>query len=519
MQSVLVSAPHKALALNPANPAMLCNLLPMARPFPFRGHTLYAVPHTLDVVRLLRNVGVPAPSPILYQYSWPCSFPNGPFAKQQVAAEFLTLHPRAFNLSEMGTGKSITALWAFDYLRSLGLRKRLLVVAPLSTLERTWGDEIFKHLPHLTFAVLHGTAARRRKLLAHPFDVYIVNHDGVEIIAGELAQRPDIDVVAVDEIAVYRNSQTDKYKAAQTVCKPLDRWVWGLTGTPTPTAPTDAWAQIRLVNPSNVPKYFGSFRSLTMYKVAPYRYEAKPTAIETVRLAMQPAIRLTREELPPTTPEYRHIALTTEQKLVYEQIRLKMKAEVDAGTVRAVNMADRLMKLVQVAAGAVYTTDGETVSLDNSGRIQEVLEICEQAEGKIIVFVPFVAALENVRNAIARRYPTELVYGQTSKTDRDQAFWRFQNLPASKSRVLLANPTTMSHGLTLTEANTIVWLAPTTSSDVFDQANHRITRPGQVRRTYIVMLEGTPVERQIYARLQKNQDAQDLLLEVVSVPL
>lgn len=515
-QPFLVSTKQKALVLNPANPQMLTNLLPMAKPFDYKGHTLYAVPHDVDVVRLLRNVGVQAPAPILHQYDWPCAYPDGPFPSQKEAAAFMTLNPRSFNLSQMGTGKSLSTLWAYDYLRASGKRRRMLVVAPLSTLERTWGDEIFKHFPHLKFAVLHGTKDRRKKLLAHPFDVYIINHDGVEILAKDIAAREDIDCIALDELAVLRNSNTDRWKAVELICKPPERVVWGLTGTPIPNEPTDAWAQIKLVKPENVPKYFGRFRDMTMTKFGPYKWVARKNALEVVHKAMQPSIRFTREALPDTTYQFRHIELTTQQKAMYDEIRLRMKAEAQEGTVRAVHEADKLMKLVQVAAGAVYTTDGEVAALDNKGRLAEVKDIIEQSEGKVIVFVPFIAALHNLREQLAKHYPTEMVYGGTSKTDRDNAFWRFQNLPDTESRVLVANAAAMSHGLTLTEASTIVWWAPTTSHETFDQANHRIIRPGQERKTLIVMLEGTEVERKIYTRLQQRQTTQGLLLEAVS---
>lgn len=515
-QSFIVSEAQKALVLNPASPQMLCNLLPMAKPFEFRGHTLYAVPHDVDVVRLLRNVGVVAPSPILHQYTWPGKY--SPFQAQRATAEFLTLNPRAFVLNDMGTGKTMSTMWAYDYLRATGKRRRMLVVAPLSTLERTWGDTVFANFPHLTFTVLHGSRDRRLKLLKHPFDVYIINHDGVEIIAKELESRDDIDTIVIDEIAVLRNSNTDRYKAMAKVCEPLERIVWGLTGTPIPNEPTDAWAQIRLVDPTRVPKYFGRFRDMVMTKINTYKYIARKDALETVRKHMQPAIRFSREDcvdLPETLYQTRHIALTSQQKKVYDEIRVQMKTEAENGTVRAVNEADKLMKLVQVAAGAVYTTDGEIVDIDNAARVAEVKDIIEQSEGKVIVFVPFIAALKNLREELAKSYATELVYGGTSKTDRDTAFWRFMNLPSSESRVLVANAAAMSHGLTLTEASTIVWVAPTTSHETFDQANHRIIRPGQKRKTLIVMLEGTEVERKIYARLQQRQTTQGLLLEAV----
>lgn len=525
MESYLIADQHKALVLNPAAPEMLCNLLPMAKPVQFRGHTLYAIPHDVDVVRLLRNVGVQVPSPILHYYDWPGRYK--PFEAQRVTAEFLTLNPRSFVLNDMGTGKTMATMWAYDYLRSIGRRKKALVLAPLSTLERTWGDTIFSNFPHLKFAVLHGTRERRQKLLAHPFDVYIINHDGLETIMPDLVKtvnkidqqlRPDIDTIIIDEIAVLRNSNTERYKATARICAPLERAVWGLTGTPIPNEPTDAWAQIKLVDPTKVPKYFGRFRDMTMTKISTYKYAARKDALETVRKVMQPAIRFSRDDcvdLPETTYQTRHIALTAQQKRVYDEVRAKMKTEAEEGTVRAVNEADKLMKLVQVAAGAVYTTEGEVVTLDNSGRLAEVRSIIEQSEGKVIVFVPFIAALTSLRAELAKDYATELVYGGTSKNDRDTAFWRFMNLPASESRVLLANAAAMSHGLTLTEASTVVWWAPTCSHETFDQANHRIIRPGQKRKTLVVMLEGTEVERKIYARLQQRQTTQGLFLESV----
>lgn len=516
MQPFLVVPKQRALVLNPVNPGMLTTLLPMAKPFAFRGQTLYAVPNHVDVVRLLRNVGVQAPSPILSQYDWPCAFPGGPFPSQKEAAAFMTLNPRCFNLSDMGVGKTISTLWAFDYLRSVGIRHKMLVAAPLSTLERAWGDEIFRHFPHLHFEVLHGTSSRRKKLLALPADIYIVNHDGVGVVAKELAARTDIDLIVVDEIAVYRNAQTAMYKVMHKLCEPPAMWVWGLTGTPIPNAPTDAWAQVRLVNPGNVPEYFGRFREMTMLKVNDYKYIPRREATEVVHAAMQPAIRFTREALPDTAWQTRHIELTDAQKKVYEELRLRMKAESEEGTVRAVHQADKLMKLVQVCAGAVNTTDGDALTLDNSGRLTEVLNIIEQSEGKVIVFVPFIAALHNLRDAIAKHYPTELVYGGTSKADRDTAFARFQSLPSTESRVLVANAAAMSHGLTLTEASTIVWVAPTVSHETFDQANHRIIRTGQKRKTLIVMLEGSAVERQIYARLRDRQAMQGLLLATIN---
>ena len=72
----------------------------------------------------------------------------------------------------------------------------------------------------------------------------------------------------------------------------------------------------------------------------------------------------------------------------------------------------------------------------------------------------------------------------------------------------------MSHGLTLVEANTIVWFAPTASNDTYQQACARVRRPGQTRTTVIVHLCGSAIERRAYARLEKKQKMQGALLDL-----
>jgi SNF2 family DNA or RNA helicase len=203
-------------------------------------------------------------------YSWPRdrSLIAAPFAHQQQTTLFMAVNPRGYVLNDIGTGKTMSALWAADFLMEMGVAKRALIIAPLSTLERVWGDAAFIHFKHRKFKVLHGSAERRRKLLAEPADFYIINHDGVGVIVKELAARQDIDIVIIDELAVYRNRQTAKWKAMNEVLYPTKGkpkpWVWGLTGAPIPQSPEDAYGQCRLVTPTTVPKFFTMWRNMTM---------------------------------------------------------------------------------------------------------------------------------------------------------------------------------------------------------------------------------------------------------------
>lgn len=168
-QLIHVAKQAPFLVLNPANPEVLTSIIPGTRSINVRGHELLAVPHSLDAVRVLRNLGAPAPSPILGRYQWPGRY--APFYAQRETAAFLTLNPRAYVLNDMGTGKTLSALWAFDYLRSIGVRRRMVLFAPLSTLDATWASEVMMNFPNLRYAVLHGERSRRIKQLGGDYDV------------------------------------------------------------------------------------------------------------------------------------------------------------------------------------------------------------------------------------------------------------------------------------------------------------------------------------------------------------
>lgn len=514
---MLVWPTKKALILKSKTPEKILSVVPSAKRFNVKGQPLVAVPHRTTETTLLRNLGYDAPAPIRSYYDWPGRFK--PFHAQREAAAFLSMNKRAFNLSELGTGKSLASLWAYDYLRSVGQLNKALVISPLSTLERTWADEIFQHFPHLTYAVLHGTKDKRLKLLKEDFDVYIINHDGVGIIEPYLKDRTDIDLVIVDEVAqCARNAGTTRWRKINTVVNrhKAPRACWGMSGTPTPNAPTDAWAQCRLIVPDTVPPYFNRFKGMVMKQLSQFQWVPKAGATEMVKDVMQPSVRFTRDEcldLPPLMYETRTVTLTKDQGKAYKDMVAKLRIEADDGEITAVNEAVKMAKLVQVACGVVYATDGTEITIPATPRIEETRSIIHSAQGKVIVFVPFVSSVNMVADELKKDFTVETIHGGVKKNERDRIFGAFQKMADPK--VLVAQPAAMSHGLTLTAASTIVWYSCITSNETFEQANGRINRPGQKMNNFIICLEGTPVEKRIYARLRNKQKMQGALLDEV----
>jgi hypothetical protein len=348
----------KAVVFNLRNPDRITTVIPTARKVMHKGRVLVAVPHKPDETRVLRQLGFELPDPMTVHYVWPqASGRYDPYATQVATASFATMHSRCFILNSMGTGKTVSALWAYDYLRKSQQVKKLLIVCPLSTMERTWADEVFKTFPHLEARVLYGTAERRKKLLADlSADIYIINTDGIRIIEPLLAKRKDIDCVVIDEVAMFRNQSTTRFKIMNEIINKqgVFRRVWALTGMPTPNSPTDAYAQCRLVTPTNpaVPKYFGQARDVLMDAKGPFKFVPKATANDTVMQWMQPSIRFSLDEvteLPEQVIIHRQSVMSATQQRAYTAMLGKLRAEVAGGQILAVNEAVKASKLVQIA--------------------------------------------------------------------------------------------------------------------------------------------------------------------------
>lgn len=516
MTQLFVSAAHKMLVV-PVSDAV-GNMFPEAKQVTLKGNDFHLVPHQPAECFLLRTMGFEVPAPILTHYNWPGQFT--PFDAQKQTAALLSMNKRAYVLNSMGTGKTSSALWAWDYLYGQGLAKKMLVVAPLSTLRFTWLKEVFSTLNHRKGVVVHHGTRKKRIELLHDSeaDIYIINHDGAKLLHKEIAELVKdgvIDTLCIDELAVYRSGSSQRTKSMKDLAKDFE-WVWGMTGSPMPKAPTDVWSQCQIITPATVDKYFSHFRSRVMTKINQFKWAAKSDAIDTAYACMQPAVRFTLDdvqELPPLTIQTRDVDMGSIQKRVYKALTTACHAAVGKNEITAANAGAVMMKLLQVATGWVYDKDKNTVQLDAQDRVNAIVEAIYETDQKVLVFVPFIHALDGVSAALDKEeIEHAVVSGQTPIGQRSEIFNLFQN--TDKYKVLLAHPQCLAHGVTLTAANTIIWVAPVTSLEIYEQANARISRVGQKHKQLVLHLQSTPVERKIYKLLQNNQQVQNSFLEM-----
>lgn len=482
----------------------------------YNGGVYAILPHNTRTQIQLRAVGVEVPAPILYYYDWASEDGEQPFQVQKDTAALLTSHQRSYCLNDMGTGKTRATLWSWRFLYKAGVAKKLLVVAPLSTLKFVWLREIMLTMPEIRAIVLHATnPAKRRKLLDIDADVFIINHDGLKTIVTELHQREDIDCLVLDELAVYRNP-SQRSKRMQIFAQRFT-WVWGLTGRPMPTAPTDVWGQCKIITPQNVPKYFTPAKTLLMQQMDIYKWVPRQGAIEIAYKWMQPSVRFSLDdvvELPEAVSRTLDIEMSEQQATIYRELANEYLAWIEQKRITVANAAVALGKLLQVGCGYVYSERPLYGTLDSTPRQELLLELLEGAPHKVLVFCPWTHLLENTSALLDdKEIDHAVVSGETSLKQRGTIFTAFQN--TSQYRVLLAHPACLHHGITLTAATTIIWYSPVTSLEIYEQANARIRRVGQQHKQLFLHIQSSAVERKVYAMLRNKQRMQDRFLDLI----
>ena len=500
---------NKAIMLNLRNPKQVTEVIPKSKAVD--DHQV-VVNWGLDEAKALRNMNINAPSPIEGRYVW--TGKHEPFDHQKKTAAFMTMNRRSFCFNEQGTGKTASAIWAADYLMNEGKINRVLVICPLSIMDSAWRADLFTFAMHRSVDVAHGAKDKRRKIIEGGADFVIINYDGVEIVQDVIADG-GFDCIIIDEATHYKNVQTKRWKTLKRIIKP-DTWLWLMTGTPAAQSPLDAYGLAKLVNPNAVPKFFGSFRDQVMVKITQFKWVAKEHATDVVFNALQPAIRYTKDEcldLPPMVYVKREVELTRQQKKYYKQLRDKMVIHAAGEEVTAPNAAVVMSKLLQISCGAIYTDGGDSLEFDIKHRYKVLREVIDESSKKVLVFVPFKHVIDVLTNKLRRDgITTEIIRGDVPATQRTNIFKRFQE--NDNPKVLVIQPQSAAHGVTLTAANTVVWWGPTSSLETYAQANARVHRSGQDQKCTIVQLQGSTVEKRVYALLDNRINVHTKMIDL-----
>jgi len=457
----------------------------------------------LDEARVLHNLGVRnVPSPIARKYQWPGRYI--PMAHQKATAAFVTMHRRGFVFNDPGTAKTMSALWAADYLMKRGDVRRCLIVCPLSIMQTAWMGDIMNSVMHRSAVVCHhDKASRRIEMLQDDYEFVIINYDGLNLVAKEIIADGRFDMVIVDEANAYAVPTTKRWKSLASIIRP-DTFLWMMTGTPAAQSPVNAYGLAKLVNPSGVPQFMTAWRDKVMNKISTFKWAPKPNAKELVFQALQPAIRFSKADcldLPPVLKTTREVPLTLQQKKYYEKIKSDMLVVAAGQTISAVNKAAVVNKLLQISCGGVYSEDGAVVEFDAAPRMNLLLEILAETDRKVLIFAMYRSSIDAIYTFLTKHgVKVGVIHGGVAASKRGDIINAFQH--SDTLDVLLMQPQATAHGITLTAADTVVFFGPLMSIELYLQCIARADRKGQTSdKVTVVHIQSSPIEKKMFAAM------------------
>ena len=439
-----------------------------------------------------------------------------PHEYQQYATDFIIKNPTAAVFLEMGLGKSVIALTA---ILELCLERfeisRVLVIAPLRVARDTWPAEIQKwdHLKDLTYSVAVGTANERRAALRQKTFVHIINRENVQWLIEDSGIPWQYDMVVIDELSSFKSHQSKRFKSLMKA-RPGVRRMVGLTGTPSSNGLMDLWAEFRVLD---MGKRLG--RYITHYReqfFEPDRrngmqvFSYKPRAgaereiyrrIGDITISMRSADYLKMPECVMNTVP---VKLDSTEYEVYEEMESKMVTELDGVEIDAVNAAALTGKLCQLANGAIYTPDGNTVFF-HERKLDALEDLIEGANGKpVLVAYWYKHDLARIQERFKVR---EL------KSSKDITDWNAGKIP-----VAVIHPASAGHGLNLQAGgSTLIWFGLTWSLELYQQTNARLWRQGQQAETVVIhhiITRGT-VDEDVMQSLSEKDRSQAALMRAV----
>jgi SNF2 family DNA or RNA helicase len=293
------------------------------------------------------------------------------------------------------------------------------------------------------------------------------------------------------------------------------KFVLPMTGTPMPLSILDMWVPLRLARPDKAPKLFSKFRLETCVPVSTYFgtewVERAGIREALVTLYADTIIRYAKEDcldLPQQSMHTKTLELSPALRKAYNKFETDCLLELDSGVVSAPHAGAMAIKLAQLASGFLYG-EGEHHKVSPE-RYELAAEIVEERKHSLIAFM-YTAQRDYMKELLDKAGVSyEVLDGSTPAARFSEIVDEFQR---GMYKTLLCQPQSVAHGVTLTRADTIVWLSPPRSLEHFVQFCARIDRIGQKQANEVIMLQAkNTYEVKAYKRLMsKNASQLDLL--------
>ena len=456
-------------------------------------------------------------------------FKTKPYAHQLTALERSWNRETYAYFMEMGTGKTKVLIDNLAMLYDKGKVDGALIIAPKGVIGTWYNNEIPAHLPtHIESVTVlwqaNITKGQSKKLgtlfkTGEELHILIMNVEAFSTTKGVDFARKFLSshntLMAIDESTTIKNPKAKRTKSILKISE-MAKYRRIMTGSPVTKNPLDLYSQCEFLSP-----WLLDFQSYYAFRT---RYAIMKTAnisgrqiqlvagfqrlgelSEKLKPFSYRVLKVDCLDLPDKIYMKRQIKLSPDQFKVYEQMKKEALATLNGKKVTTVNALTQLMRLHQITCGHFTSDDGMTQPIKNN-RIDELMDVLEETEGKAIIWAHYQYDITNIIKEVTKVHgPGSIVdyYGLTPQAERDINRKKFQE--DDKCRFLVGTPQTGGYGITLTAANTVVYYSNGYDLEKRLQSEDRAHRIGQKKSvTYVDLICEETVDEKIVKALRKK---------------
>jgi len=456
-------------------------------------------------------------------------FKKKPYAHQLTALERSWNKDTFAYFMEMGTGKTKVLIDNLAMLYDKGKVDGALIVAPKGVIGTWYNQELPAHLPdhieNVTVLWQSNINKKQKEKLDllyetdHRLHILIMNVEAFSTDKGKKYAasflRCHKSMTAIDESTTIKNPKAKRTKNILDIAR-LAPYRRIMTGSPVTRNPLDLYTQCEFLDPRHLD--FSSYYAFRNRYAEMKTMHVSGRSIQVVggfrhldELAdsLKPfSYRVLKQDcldLPDKIYMKREVQLTPEQKKLYEQMRKEALATLNGKTVTTMTALTQLMRLHQITCGHFAADDGTVQEIKNN-RLVELLDVLEEIEGKAIIWAHYQHDVRNIYKLLEDKYgPGSVVhyYGKTLPDQRDYAIKNFKE--NDRVRFFVGTPQTGGYGITLVQANTVIYYSNGYDLEKRMQSEDRAHRIGQTKKvTYVDLIAEDTVDTKIVKSLRKK---------------
>jgi len=456
-------------------------------------------------------------------------FKTKPYKHQMTALEKSWNKENFAYFMEMGTGKTKVLIDNLAMLYDKGKIDGALIIAPKGVVKTWYEQELPTHLPdHIENVTVlwqsNITKTQREKLeslfeIETAMHILIMNVEGLSTDKGVKFASKFLNshktLMAIDESTTIKTPTAKRTKNIIGLGKHA-KYRRIMTGSPITKNPLDLYTQCEFLDPYllDFTSYYAFRNRYAEMKTMHLRgrsiqvvdeFKNLDELSETVKTFSERILKEDCLDLPPKVFIKRHISLTPDQKKIYEQMKKAAMAVLNGKVTTTMTVLTQLMRLHQITCGHFTADDGSVQAVENN-RLTELMAILEEIDGKAIIWANYQLSVGEIIQKIIKVFGEDSYvhyYGLTSQEDRQDNIRKFQNDP--KCRFLIGTPQTGGYGITLTQANTVIYYSNGYDLEKRLQSEDRAHRIGQKKTvTYIDMIAEDTVDEKIVEALRKK---------------